>query len=310
MKTDKPLISIVMAIYEPDLDWLREQLISLNRQTYPNLELIMRDDCSAAVHYEDIARLAGECITAFKYEISRNEKNLAAIVTFESLTAGARGAYIAYCDQDDIWLPEKLDTLYKITDADTTLAYSDMYVIDACGRQIAESLKSVRPRLRYIEGPGLAELILFRNCVAGCAMMVRAETARAALPFPKDTVYDHWLAAVAAARGELSFCPKPLVRYRRHANNLTGVLAGLSTKEGYYAARVRPLIERERRFRELYELSPEASAFIKARLEKRFLPIVKYRKFSPRDAYFECAALLVPERLFKWWVKLIRKNCI
>ena len=39
MGTDKPLISILMAVYEPRMDWLREQLMSLNDQTYPNLRL-------------------------------------------------------------------------------------------------------------------------------------------------------------------------------------------------------------------------------------------------------------------------------
>lgn len=46
METGKPLISILMAVYEPRLDWLREQLDSLNAQTYPNLRLYVRDDCS------------------------------------------------------------------------------------------------------------------------------------------------------------------------------------------------------------------------------------------------------------------------
>ena len=41
MGTDKPLISILMAVYEPRMDWLRQQLVSLNEQTYPNLRLYM-----------------------------------------------------------------------------------------------------------------------------------------------------------------------------------------------------------------------------------------------------------------------------
>ena len=49
MGIDKPLISIVMAVYEPNMQWLKELLLSLESQTYPNLELILRDDCSPHV---------------------------------------------------------------------------------------------------------------------------------------------------------------------------------------------------------------------------------------------------------------------
>ena len=51
METDKPLISIVMAVYEPNLQWFREQLDSLEAQTYPNLELLVIDDCSPTVPF-------------------------------------------------------------------------------------------------------------------------------------------------------------------------------------------------------------------------------------------------------------------
>ena len=49
METDKPRIAILMAVYEPQMDWLREQLKSLERQTYPNLHLYIRDDGSSTV---------------------------------------------------------------------------------------------------------------------------------------------------------------------------------------------------------------------------------------------------------------------
>ena len=74
MEIDKPLITIVMAVYEPNMQWLKEQLLSLEAQTYPNLELIIRDDCSPTVPFEQIRQCASECIRSFPYEISRNER--------------------------------------------------------------------------------------------------------------------------------------------------------------------------------------------------------------------------------------------
>ena len=97
-----------MAVYEPRLDWLKEQLDSLNAQTYPNLKLYIRDDCSPTVSFEGIKKLVSESITAFPYIIGRNSENWGSNTTFELLTKEADGKYFAYCDQDDIWLPEKL----------------------------------------------------------------------------------------------------------------------------------------------------------------------------------------------------------
>ena len=111
MATDKPLISILMAVYEPRMDWLREQLVSLNEQTYPNLRLYIRDDGSSAVSYEQMRSCVQECITRFSYTIARNEKNVGSNSTFELLTGEAEGDLFAYCDQDDVWLPEKLTVL-------------------------------------------------------------------------------------------------------------------------------------------------------------------------------------------------------
>lgn len=107
MEIDKPLITIVMAVYEPNMQWFKEQLLSLEAQTYPNLELIIRDDCSPTVPFEQICECAATCIRSFPYEISRNERNVGSNQTFEWLTQQARGEYIAYCDQDDVWLSEK-----------------------------------------------------------------------------------------------------------------------------------------------------------------------------------------------------------
>ena len=100
MGTDKPLISILMAVYEPRMDWLRQQLVSLNEQTYPNLRLYIRDDCSPTVPYEQIQSCVRDCIMRFPYVITRNERNLGSNATFELLTKEAEGDLFAYCDQD------------------------------------------------------------------------------------------------------------------------------------------------------------------------------------------------------------------
>ncbi len=302
-----PSISILMAVYEPRMDWLREQLISLNNQTYPNLRLYVRDDCSKQATFEDILHLVNQCITAFPSIVMHNDENLGSNKTFERLTAEADGTYFAYCDQDDIWMPEKLTVLGKcITDA--VMAYSDMKVIDREGTQTAESLKKIRPRLRYLEGCNLQEAYFFRNCTAGCSMLVRSSVAKKAIPFPGATVWDQWVATIAAANGRIAFTGEKLVSYRKHARNQTGVLIGIESKADYYNLRIKPLKERLEAYEKVCVPSDGLREFVHARINEKKGQIWKYRHFSPYEAMAEIVIGAVPERAFESAVKRIRRK--
>lgn len=307
MGTDKPLISILMAVYEPRMDWLRQQLASLNEQTYPNLRLYIRDDCSPTVPYEQIQSCVRDCITRFPYVITRNEKNLGSNATFELLTKGAEGDLFAYCDQDDVWLPEKLTVLQEAMEREqAVLAYSDVSAVDDEGKLLARSLRELRPRLTYLEGSNLAPKLFFRNCVAGCAMLVNSNIAERAIPFPRQTVCDHWIALLAATEGTVAFVPDQLVRYRQHKHNQTGVLAGVSDKQSYLRYKVAPLEERLTCYRQHTVPQEEIEAFARARIDGRIIMIWKYRALAPHEAEFEIAAHLLPDGLIRWMLRRVK----
>ena len=307
MGTGKPLISILMAVYEPRMDWLRQQLVSLNEQTYPNLRLYIRDDCSPTVPYEQIQSCVRDCITRFPYVITRNEKNLGSNATFELLTKEAEGDLFAYCDQDDVWLPEKLAALQAAMERErAVLAYSDVSAVDDEGKLLARSLRELRPRLTYLEGSDLAPKLFFRNCVAGCAMLVNSNIAKRAIPFPRQTVCDHWIALLAATEGTVAFVPDQLVRYRQHKRNQTGVLAGVSDKQSYLRYKVAPLEERLTCYRQHTVPQEEIEAFARARIDGRIIMIWKYRALAPHEAEFEIAAHLLPDELISWMLRRVK----
>ena len=307
MGTDKPLISILMAVYEPRMDWLRQQLVSLNEQTYPNLRLYIREDCSPTVPYEQIQSCVRDCITRFPYVITRNEKNLGSNATFELLTKEAEGDLFAYCDQDDVWLPEKLTVLQAAMERErAVLAYSDVSAVDDEGKLLARSLRELRPRLTYLEGSDLAPKLFFRNCVAGCAMLVNSNIAERAIPFPRQTVCDHWIALLAATEGTVAFVPDQLVRYRQHKRNQTGVLAGVSDKQSYLRYKVAPLEERLTCYRQYAVPQEEIEAFARARIDGRIIMIWKYRALAPHEAEFEIAAHLLPDGLISWMLRRVK----
>ena len=323
MQTDKPRIAILMAIYEPNLEWLREQLISLNEQTYPNLYLYVREDCSPKVSFAEIEKCVKECITAFPYEIKRNAENLGSNGTFELLTQEAEGEYFAYCDQDDAWLPEKLEVLQREIEAHKAqLVCSDMFIIDGLGRQVADSITKVRRHHIFCSGKGLAEKLVFSNFVTGCTMLIKAETAKAAMPFCPYMVHDHYLALFAAERGKIVSLPERLIKYRIHGNNQTEMMAGVKDKASYGQIRIEEALEKMRWLEENFSCDSELKEVIrqgKVWLEARqknwhrqggAKTVWRYREYGKMTALFEILVPYLPKCLFDLAIKLKKKNLL
>lgn len=323
METGKPPIAILMALYNPRMDWLREQLESLNAQTYPNLRLYIRDDCSPSAPFGEIEALVRECITVFPYELSRNAENLGSNGTFEELTRQAQGEYFAYCDQDDVWLPEKLETLQaRLEQSGALLACSDMLIIDGQGRQTAESITQVRRHHVFHSGAGLAPGLIFHNFVVGCTMLVRAQQAKAAVPFCPHMVHDHYLALWCAGRGAIESVETPLIRYRIHGGNQTALLAGVTDKESYGRVRIDAMLHRvqwlEENFPcegEMRETLRQGAEWARARKEnwehgRGKATVWKYRAFSRIPSLFEIVGRGMPEWLFRKCLRLGQENKI
>ena len=321
--TDKPRIAILMAVYEPRMDWLREQLLSLDAQTYPNIKLYIRDDCSPTVPFDEIQSCVQDCIRAFPYEIRRNEENLGSNGTFERLTQEAEGMYFAYCDQDDVWLPEKLDVLEKaITESGALLVCSDMYIIDGNGKRTADSITEVRRHHVFKSGSGLARELLFRNFVTGCTMLVSAGDARAAVPFCPYMVHDHYLALWCAERGRILSIEKQLIRYRIHGDNQTGLLSGVSDRRSYGDVRICTMLKRLRWLQESFPCSGETATVIAQGVDWATAremnwahaggkkTIWKYREFSILPSLFEIFADRMPESMFRLILSAGKHNWI
>lgn len=324
-ETDKPLISIVMAVYEPNLQWFREQLDSLEAQTYPNLELLVIDDCSPTVPFETIRQYIAQSIRSFPYQVARNEKNLGSNGTFEKLTLQAHGKYIAYCDQDDIWFPQKLSTLQKeIEKPDIKMVCSDMHIIDGRGNQIADSITNVRKHHVFLSGSNLGKRLIVSNFVTGCTMMVYAEEARKAIPFCPYMVHDHYLALYVAMQGKIVSISDPLIKYRIHGNNQTTMMAGVEDKESYFQSRIITMLRRVNWLQSRMNINPDLGNYLEdvkrwmiAR-KKNFEGISwkakriiwKYRYFSPLTSIFEIIMAQAPEWCFMLIINLKKKNLI
>lgn len=294
-----PIVSILLAVYKPNDKWLREQLISLNNQTYENLELLIYDDCPDSPVNEEIIK---RYITSFPYKLMRGIKNQGSNKAFEELTKQGQGEFFAYCDQDDIWEADKIEILVNLIKKDNSvLVYSDMSVIDKYGRITADNLRQVKPRIKYIYGEKLFSDFFFRNCISGCCMLINSKIAKRAIPFSEVTIHDQWLCIIASFYGKISFVNNALIKYRIHGNNQTGSFKGVYTKKDYYNLRVNTLSQRINEVRKcIHNIDlNDIESFCNARINKNVFKILKYSYLDKKEAYFEIVIKYMPNWLFK-----------
>lgn len=296
-----PLVSILLAVYKPNKDWFIQQLISLNNQSYGNIELLIYDDCPEFLVDDKLFELY---ITKFNYTLIRGDKNKGSNKAFEELTKLGKGEFFAYCDQDDIWESKKISNLVDLIKEDKSiLAYSDMKVIDKDGNVKFNTLIEAKPRLSYIWGENLLQQFFFKNCVSGCCMLIDSKVAKKSIPFSKYMIHDQWLCTVASYYGRISFKNETLVNYRIHDNNQTGSLKGVNSKESYYKLRVDTLNLKLNELKKCIDKEnidlKNIEKFCNGRINKDIFEIIKYRYLCKKEAYFEIVIKYIPNWLFK-----------
>jgi hypothetical protein len=223
------LIAICLATFDPNMDLLRRQLDSLRQQSEGNWICVVSDDCSNPERYAEIeAELRGD----ERFVISRSEVRRGFYLNFERALrlAPPSAEFIALCDQDDVWYPEKLAALRGAI-GDAPLAYSDARLIDTEGDVISDSVWPVRR-------PNTTNLtsVLVANSLPGASTLIRADVARRALPFPRVpgwAFHDRWLPAVALSAGPIVRIDRPLYDYVQHGGAiLQGGFGALSDLRG------------------------------------------------------------------------------
>lgn len=308
-------ITVVMALYKPDLKWLEEELVSIERQTYRGFSVIVWNDCPEDTY--DYDSFFKKYLTSIPFQIYKGEKNMGSNGAFAQLTKLVKTPYIAYSDQDDIWCEDKLEILLQTIETEkATLVFSDMMVIDGESKLTASSIREVRPRQIFYPGEKALEHLLAKNFVTGCTMMMKTKVAQAALPFPESVFHDWWLAVYAAAVGRIAMAPKPLMCYRIYGGNQSAVLAGIYDKKSYYQKRIAPQYEFlklvSQRFSENKDVQT-AWQWYKARKEyfhhpslKSARAILKQSKNNRWSCCFEILLPLMPKQVFEGIIEAVK----
>jgi len=204
-------ISVCMATYN-GARYLRPQLDSILAQLEADDELLVQDDGSSDDTVE-ILRSYGDP----RIQLVANERNLGVISTFERCLARARHDIVFLADQDDEWLPGKLDAMVAhFLDPHVTGVVTDALIVDADNAVTGDSIFP-----HFHSGPGVLHNFV-KNSYLGCCMAVRRDVLAVALPVPRSVrTHDGWIGITADMLGEVVFLPTPYVRYRRHGANLS-----------------------------------------------------------------------------------------
>ena len=239
-------VDILLSTYNGEA-FLESQFDSITSQSFADWHLIIRDDGSTDATAEMIRRFQASNPDRVSI-IETHGENLGVIKSFDTLMHNSSADYVMFCDQDDVWLPPKIEqTLSAIQDAETAhgrqmplLAHGDLTIVNEQSRPIAQSMW----KYQHLGGQSHKTLqrLLVQNHVAGCTVMInRALCDKVSIP-EEAVMHDWYLAIAAVAMGRIVAIPKPLILYRQHASNAVGgkrySLAGLCEKGVAEARRV------------------------------------------------------------------------
>lgn len=225
------MITVLLAVYNGE-KYLKEQIESLLNQSIKDIKIVIRDDGSTDNSAEIISFYCNqypEKITSIIGVPSGSaQKN------FAELLRQCDSDYIMFCDQDDIWLPQKIEktlNAMKLAEQSGTkpvLVHTDLKVVN---QELSEIAPSFFEFQKLVQKDITLPKLLVQNYVTGCTVMINRALKEKCGQIPNDCImHDWWLALVAVLFGELVCVSEQTMLYRQHEDNQVGAKAayGLS----------------------------------------------------------------------------------
>jgi glycosyltransferase involved in cell wall biosynthesis len=225
MPGSPPLVTVIATCLNHER-FVLECLESIRAQTYPNVQLIIADDCSSdesvSLIRDWMARTGTECTLVL------HDENQGICRTKNETLSHARGAYVSSVSTDDVWLPEKLAVQveqFERLPASVAVLYGDAYLMDVHGdplpKMFFESSRDTRSFDEPPEGDIYAKLL--EVCfVPTMTTMIRRECYEAIGPYDESLAYEDWdMWLRIARRFEFAFSSYVSARYRIHPSSLS-----------------------------------------------------------------------------------------
>lgn len=228
MNTQRPVAEILMATYN-GAQFVREQIDSILAQTDASWHLTISDDNST----DGTDAIVDEYAEKYPDKIARHVSGRRfgnARDHFFHLMSACTADYMFFCDQDDVWYPQKvekimgvmLDKEHRQGKHTPLLVFTDQTPTDGNLKPLAPSL--MRYQQQFVETIDYRALLM-QNVVTGGAMAINralAERAARCKDPARAIMHDWWLAVVAARFGEAVYIDEPTGDYRQHGANSVG----------------------------------------------------------------------------------------
>lgn len=219
------MISVALCTYNGGT-YLTEQLRSLAAQQRLPDELVVCDDGSTDASVDVVREFASRAPFPVRLEIQ--PRRLGARANFARAIELCRGTWIALCDQDDVWRPDKLYRQGEILASDPAvgLVFSDAELVDADGRSLGarlwQAVRFTRDEQSQFYGGRESAVLLRHNVISGATAVFRSDLRELVLPIAEGWVHDGWIALLAAAVARCVPIAEPLIAYRQHPRQQIG----------------------------------------------------------------------------------------
>lgn len=213
-------ISVCIATYNGSR-YIKDQLDSILSQLSENDEIIISDDSSSDNTIDIIKSYKDHRIILLE-----NQKFHSPAYNFENALNNANGDYIFLCDQDDIWLSDKVESFLPLLNI-YDLVVSDCKIVNADLEIINDSFFKTMN-----SGEGLWKNFI-KNTYLGCCIAFRKEILSYIIPFPPNiAMHDIWIGLSVELFGNPFFFHKPTSLYRRHGENAS--FAGEKSQNSFF----------------------------------------------------------------------------
>ncbi len=198
-----------MATYNGE-KFIKKQVETILSQINEDDELIISDDGSTDATIKILKEF-----NDLRIKIYLNQGIRGPVSNFENALIHATGEYIFLSDQDDIWLPDRVQAALKIHKAGYDIVTCNCFLIDENDNKLSSIpyFNEKHPLKRSFFHN------LYENSVYGCCMSFNRQLLLYALPFPKHIImHDVWIGMLAKVKFKFGYCDSCLILYRRHAN--------------------------------------------------------------------------------------------
>ncbi len=216
-------VSVAMATYNGE-KYIRQQIDSILSQLGVEDELIISDNHSK----DNTVSIINEYVSTDPRVKLFLQDEKGVTPNFDNAIKHTKNEIIFLSDQDDIWKPEKVETVksYYKKYPNVLMVMSDITVVD----------DNLQPTINsFYEYKGSRSGVfknIFKNCYIGCAMSFRKELKDKILPIPRNVpMHDMWIGLVADMNKGALLIPEKLIYYRRHESTVTTVENTSSLRE-------------------------------------------------------------------------------